>query len=125
MASPRVRAVALYLRGKRAATIKTAEPELAFNGSPLIGAEGMVGHSTGTGMCRIRISGFTPVSGSAGTEILDMAMRQDDINVGFIVGGKFLKQDMKIMNMSWSSDTESGMVTENLQLEGPLPKVTG
>lgn len=125
MANPTVRAIAFYLQGKRAATISQTNPDESYGRTPFYGAEGLAGHSKGAGLFRIEVTGFVPVSGSAGNEIRQKAQAQEDLEVGLKVGSQFVRQTMACLGIRTTSNTQTGMVEEVITLEGPLPKVVG
>jgi hypothetical protein len=125
MADVVVRQIAFYWRNKKAAETNSVEVEFNNGREKLIGQEGILAYSKGIATMKVTIAEVVPVTGSTTTNDIEKILDQEDIDVSFILGGKFYKQKMAVMTASYKSDTEKGVTTGNIVLEGAKPKVSG
>lgn len=126
MSLPTVRANAVFWREKKIAEIFQSELRVLTGSSALFGAEGYYTHSKGAVQCQVELSQIVPVSGTSTTNDLEQyIIAQKDIDIGFIIGEKFVRQTMRVTEVRFSSDTENGRAISSVTLQGGVPKVTG
>lgn len=125
MADPIIRQIAFYWRNKKAAETNSVEVEFTMGREALFGQEGIIAYSKGQAKMKVTISEVVPVTGSTTTNDIEKMLAQEDIDISFILGGKFYKQKMAVMTASYKSDTEKGVTTGNIVMEGAKPKISG
>lgn len=123
MADPIIRSIAFYWRDKKAAECNATDVEFTMGREALYGQEGILAYSKGQAKMKVTIREVTPVSGSFSTNDLEKILAQDDIACTFILGGKFMRQNMAVLSARYSSDTERGVTHGEIVLEGRKPKV--
>jgi len=123
MADPIIRAIAFYWRDKKAAECNAVDVEFSMGREALYGQEGILAYSKGQAKMKVTVREVTPVSGSFTTNDLEKLLAQDDIACTFILGGKFMRQNMAVLSARYSSDTERGVTHGEVVLEGRKPKV--
>lgn len=125
MADPIIRQIAFYWRDKKAATVNSVSVEFMMGREALYGQEGIIAYSKGTAKMKLTIREVVPVSGSATTDDIEKILNQDDIAASFVLGGKFMRQKFAVMSAHYNSDTEKGITTGEVVLEGKKPQITG
>lgn len=125
MAAPIIRQIAFYWRNKKAAETNSVEVEFTMGREALFGQEGILAYSKGQAKMKVTISEVVPVTGSTTTNDIEKMLAQEDIDISFILGGKFYKQKMAVMTASYKSDTEKGVTTGNIVMEGAKPTISG
>ena len=125
MAAPIIRQIAFYWRNKKAAETNSVEVEFTMGREALFGQEGILAYSKGQAKMKVTISEVVPVTGSTTTNDIEKMLAQEDIDISFILGDKFYKQKMAVMTASYKSDTEKGVTTGNIVMEGAKPTISG
>ena len=125
MAAPIIRQIAFYWRNKKAAETNSVEVEFTMGREALFGQEGILAYSKGQAKMKVTISEVVPVTGSTTTNDIEKMLAQEDIDISFIIGGRFYKQKMAVMTASYKSDTEKGVSTGNIVMEGAKPTISG
>lgn len=125
MAAPIIRQIAFYWRNKKAAETNSVEVEFTMGREALFGQEGILAYSKGQAKMKVTISEVVPVTGSTTTNDIEKMLAQEDIDISFIIGGRFYKQKMAVMTASYKSDTEKGVTTGNIVMEGAKPTISG
>lgn len=125
MADPIIRQISFYWRDKKAAEVNSVEIEFTTGREALFGQDGIIAYSKGQAKMRLTIREVVPVTGSTTTRDLEKILAQDDIPCSFILGGKFMRENLAVMTARYSSDTEKGITTGEIVLEGRKPKSFG
>jgi hypothetical protein len=125
MADPIIRQIAFYWRDKKAAEVNSVEVEFTTGREPLFGQDGILAYSKGQARMRLTIREVVPVTGSATTKDLERIFAQNDVACSFILGGAVMREDMAVISARYSSDTEKGVTTGEIVLEGRKPKIFG
>lgn len=125
MADPVVRALVFYWRNKLAVEVNRVRVKFMMGRTALYGAQGLAAYSKGAASIQIVASGFQPVSGSAISNDIERILNQDDIDCAWISGGKHFRQKLAVIDLEQDSDSQTGVVTESITLEGKRPKITG
>jgi hypothetical protein len=123
MADPIIRQIAFYWRDRKAAECNAVDVEFTMGREALFGQEGIIAYSKGQARMRVTVREVTPVAGSFSTSDLEKILAQDDIACTFILGGRFMRQNLAVISARYSSDTERGVTTGEIVLEGRKPKV--
>lgn len=125
MADPIIRQIAFYWRDKKAAEVNSVEIEFMMGREPLFGQEGILAYSRGQAQMKLTIREVVPVTGSTTTNDIEKILAMDDIPASFILGGKFMRENMAVQSARYSSDTEKGVTTGEIVLMGRKPKILG
>lgn len=125
MADPIIRQIAFYWRDKKAAEVNSVEVEFTTGREALFGQDGILAYSKGQARMKLTIREVVPVTGSATTSDLEKILAQEDIAVSFVLGGKYMRENMAVMSARYASDTEKGITTGEITLEGRKPKIFG
>ncbi len=125
MADAVVRQIAFYWRNKKAAEVNSVEVEFSMGREALYGQEGIIAYSKGQAKMKLTVTEVVPVTGSTSTNDIEKILAQEDIDVSCVIGGKFYKQKMAVLTASYKSDTEKGVTTGSIVMEGAKPKISG
>jgi len=125
MADVVVRQIAFYWNNKKAATVNSVEVEFTMGREALYGQEGILAYSKGQAKMKLTIAEVVPVTGSTTVDDIEKILNQEDIECFFILGGKPCRQKLAVLTASYKSDTEKGVTTGSIVLEGAKPKITG
>lgn len=125
MADPIIRQIAFYWQDKKAAEVNSVEVEFTNSREPLYGQEGILAYSKAQARMRVTIREVVPVTGSTTTKDIEKILAMDDIAVSFFLGGKYMRETMAVLSARYSSDTERGVTTGEVVLEGRKPKIFG
>lgn len=125
MADPQFLKMAIYWNSKKAAEANAVDVEFNNGREALLGQDGILAYSKGIAKMKVSITEVVPVTGSASTNDIEKILAQEDINISFILGGKVYKQKMACLSASYKSDTEKGVITGNIVLEGSKPTISG
>jgi hypothetical protein len=124
MADVVVRQIAFYWNNKKAAEVNSVEVEFTMGREALYGQEGILAYSKGQAKMKLTIAEVVPVTGSTTTKDIEKILNQEDIEVFFFLGGTPCRQKMAVLTASYKSDTEKGVTTGNIVLEGAKPKIS-
>lgn len=125
MADPQFLKMAVYWNSKKAAECNAFDVEFSNGREALMGQDGILAYSKGVPKMKITMTEVVPVAGSTSTTDIEKILAQQDINISFILGGKVYKQKMACLSASYKSDTEKGVITGSIVLEGPAPTISG
>lgn len=125
MADPIIRQIAFYWRDKKAAEVNSVRIGFTTGREALFGQDGIIAYSKGQARMRITIREVVPVTGSATTKDIEKILAMDDIACSFILGGKFMRENLAVISADYESDTERGVTTGEIVLEGRKPKIVG
>ena len=125
MADPIIRQIAFYWRDKKSAEVNSVEVEFTTGREALFGQDGIIAYSKGQARMKLTIREVVPVTGSTTTNDLEKILAQEDIACSFILGGKYMRENMAVMSARYASDTEKGVTTGEITLEGRKPKIFG
>lgn len=124
MANPDVRAFAIYFGNKKAFTVNQQQIQVLGGRQAVFGQEGYLAHSKGAIQVRMTLNEITPVGGSdLIRELSAKQLRQENINMKMLIGGKVFTVEMAIVSTEFSSHTETGVATGTGQFEGGIPKI--
>lgn len=125
MADPIVRSVAFYWRDKLAVEVNRVRVKFMMGRTALFGQKGLEVYSKGAATMQLTVSGFVSVTGSAISNDMEKMLAQEDIDCSFILGGKYYRQRLAVIDYEGESDSEKGTVTEQVTLEGKKPRIVG
>lgn len=116
-----IRALPLFLNGKKIAAITGGTYELSSGAQMADGAvDGYVGHDDGWPHVKIQPNVIVPVSGyRVATE--NFLLEGIPIGVSIPVNGRFHQIDCRIVGVSYKWDWKTGSVTGDLSFEGGAP----
>lgn len=125
MADKKFLKLALYWNGRKAAEANAVEVEFSNGREALIGQDGILAYSKGIAKMKVTMTEVVPVTGSSTTNDIEKILAQEDIKISFIMGGKSYEQMMACLTASYKSDTEKGVITGSIVLEGAKPEISG
>lgn len=120
MARAVIRAIPLYIDGKKVAEVSEGEYDLKSGDEAQIATDGYIGHSDGAMTVSIAPTCIVPVVGM-GTAVEDALFAKKYVTAGLLVNGKFHQVDCRVVGVGYSWDWKSGKCTGKFSLEGGVP----
>ena len=123
MADPIIKQMAFYWRDKKAATVNGLTVQFSMGREALYGQEGIIAFSKGRAKMRVTIREVVPIQGSTTTADIEKMLNQDDIPCSFVLGGRYMREDLAVQEATYTSDSEKNVTTGEIVLEGKKPKI--
>lgn len=123
MANARIRFAPLYINDVKFAEAHGISTNLASGDEAQYGAEGYIGHSDGAMMTKISPTAIVPVVGT-NVDVVTLMKSKAYFQVGQLVGGQFLRVDMRCISANFDTDRKTGKLEGKFEFEGGEPDVS-
>lgn len=124
MANPEIRFMSVYINGKKAATSNNVSMKVDPKRTVMHVQDGVV-HSKGIVHTEITVKELTPVGGSSLTDIEKKILRQEDIPLAVMIGGKLHQWTMACTGYDFSSTSDTGVSEGSATFSGGVPDIEG
>lgn len=125
MSDPQVSQMAFYWQDVKAAEVNSVEVHFTTGREALYGQEGIIAYSKGQAKMRVTIREIVPIDGSSTTDDIEKILAQNDIATAFVLGGKYMRSNMAVLEARYQSDSEKRVTTGEVVLESKKPKIIG
>lgn len=125
MAEPIFRPIVFFWKDKKAAESNSFEVEFNFGAEPIYGQDGIMAYTIAPGQMRVTVREAVPIQGSTSTKDIEDIFASKSFPIAFVKGGKYYRGPVRVVTARYSSDTERGVVTGEIVMQGAIPKVFG
>lgn len=123
MAQPNIRYFPIFYGNKKVAEGFENDETIDPHRQAMFGADGYFGHTRGAVTTAISLKLVVPVAGVSIKMVQD-CISQNDIDIGIPVNGQFQRVTMAITKNTMTANSETGVCTGTLDLEGGKPDLT-
>lgn len=124
MARAIIRALPLYLDGKKIAEVSDGSYDIESGDEMQIGSEGVLGISDGTITANASFNCIIPVKGMQ-IAIDQIILNKKYVQLGVPVNGKFHQCDGRLSGVNYSWDHKNGRCNGAFKFMGAGPELTG
>lgn len=124
MARSIIRALPLYLDGKKVAEVSDGSYDIESGDEPQIATDGFIGLSDGATTTSATFNCIIPVAGMAVT-VDNMILNKKYVSLGIPVNGKFHQVDGRVTSGNYTWDHKNGRCMGAFKFMGGEPALTG
>lgn len=124
MARNIIRAIPMFLNGKKIAEVSDGTYDIASGDEAHIASDGYYGHSDGATMTKVNANCIIPVKGMQQT-VDAILLNKQYVSMGIPVNGKAHQIDMRLVNGNYKWDFKTGSCTGSFAFEGGAPELAG
>lgn len=119
-----IRALPIFIDGKKIAECTGGTYSIASGDEMHIATDGYIGHSDGATTVKIDPECIIPVKGMQIT-VDAILLGKKYVQIGVPVNGKFHQVDCRLISASYKWDAKTGSATGSFNFEGGQPEITG
>lgn len=122
MARNIIRAIPMYINGKKIAAVTAGSYDLMSGAGEMFGCvDGYLGHSTGWPSVKITPQVIVPVKGW-GAAIENFLIEGTQLQIGLPINGRFHLVDVRVIGVSYKWDFKTGSHHGEVTFEGGQPQ---
>lgn len=121
MSNAVLRPSAIYLDGKKIATLSGSTFDLASNDQRSLVLDGYLGHSDGITTSDVEVKTITPYGDTTVDQIMNLILNKRYCELQATLGSKLISFTSRCISVSFSSEVENGRLDGTFKFEGGEP----